>query len=274
LRFAAPLGRLPPAQPEPHCSLKEKTLKHLLTIVLLIVGLPFLAQAQTVDPGSLADLSPTVPGPYYGIAAESAVAASALAAVPLVSTYEWTWDDGRYFTTADSVADQSIHLPRGARITAFQMHACDTSPTGEVWAFLAANPNSTGMGTVLAYLGTGGVSSPGCTLFTLTLPLAQQVTVDNGQNNYYIEWKNTTLDGTTKVRGFRVFYSLQVSPAPLTASFSDVPTTHPFFRFVEALAAAGITGGCGGGNYCPDQPVTRGQMAVFLSAALGLHWPN
>jgi hypothetical protein len=65
----------------------------------------------------------------------------------------------------------------------------------------------------------------------------------------------------------------QVSPAPATASFNDVPTNHPFFRFVEALSASGITGGCGGGNYCPDSPVTRGQMAVFLSKALGLSWP-
>lgn len=52
------------------------------------------------------------------------------------------------------------------------------------------------------------------------------------------------------------------------------PTTHPFFRYVEALAAAGITGGCAPVSYCPDAPVTRGQMAVFLSTALGLHFPN
>ena len=72
----------------------------------------------------------------------------------------------------------------------------------------------------------------------------------------------------------RVYYRLQVSPAPGTATFSDVPVGDPFHRFVEALVSAGITGGCGGGNYCPNAPVTRGQMAVFLAAALGLHWPN
>jgi hypothetical protein len=43
----------------------------------------------------------------------------------------------------------------------------------------------------------------------------------------------------------------------------------PFFQFIEALYASGITGGCGAGNYCPDNPVTRGQMAVFLAKALG-----
>ena len=47
-------------------------------------------------------------------------------------------------------------------------------------------------------------------------------------------------------------------------TFSDVPPNHPFWTWIEALFAAGITGGCGGGNYCPDDPVTRGQMAVFL----------
>lgn len=71
-----------------------------------------------------------------------------------------------------------------------------------------------------------------------------------------------------------VHWRRTVSPAPAAASFGDVPTTHPFFRFVEALVAAGVTGGCGGGNYCPDTPITRGQMAVFLANALGLHWPN
>jgi len=63
-----------------------------------------------------------------------------------------------------------------------------------------------------------------------------------------------------------------ISPAPATATFSDVPTNHWAFQFVEALAASGITAGCGGGKYCPDDPITRGQMAIYLSAALGLHW--
>jgi hypothetical protein len=41
------------------------------------------------------------------------------------------------------------------------------------------------------------------------------------------------------------------------------------------LKDSGITGGCNAAPpmFCPDQPVTRGQMAVFLAAALGLSWP-
>ena len=71
-----------------------------------------------------------------------------------------------------------------------------------------------------------------------------------------------------------VWWRRTVSPAPGVATFNDVPTNHSLFQFVEALAASGITAGCGNGNFCPDNPLTRGQMAVFLSKALGLHWPN
>jgi len=70
-----------------------------------------------------------------------------------------------------------------------------------------------------------------------------------------------------------LFYRLQVSPAPPTADFGDVPTNHPYFQFIEALSGSGITAGCGNGDYCPDRPITRGEMAVFLAKALGLQWP-
>ena len=63
-----------------------------------------------------------------------------------------------------------------------------------------------------------------------------------------------------------------MSPAPAQATFSDVPLTHPFSQYVEALAASGITAGCGAGKFCPDAALTRGQMAVFLAKALGLHF--
>jgi hypothetical protein len=71
-----------------------------------------------------------------------------------------------------------------------------------------------------------------------------------------------------------IWWRRTVSDAPQTATFADVPTDHIFFQYIEALAASGITGGCGPGIFCPDAPVTRGQMATFLAKALGLHWPG
>jgi hypothetical protein len=73
--------------------------------------------------------------------------------------------------------------------------------------------------------------------------------------------------------GARVSWNRTVSPAPESATFGDVPTSDFGFQYVEALAASGITGGCGSGNYCPDSPVTRRQMAIFIAKSLGLYHP-
>jgi len=52
-----------------------------------------------------------------------------------------------------------------------------------------------------------------------------------------------------------------------SAGFSDVPATHWSAAWIRQLAAEGITGGCGATSYCPDEPVTRAQVAVFLLRA-------
>jgi len=48
------------------------------------------------------------------------------------------------------------------------------------------------------------------------------------------------------------------------AVFSDVPTSYWAGGFVEQLWREGVTGGCGAGLFCPENPVTREQMAAFL----------
>jgi S-layer homology domain len=61
-----------------------------------------------------------------------------------------------------------------------------------------------------------------------------------------------------------------VPPFCTTPIFADVPASSPFCRWIEELARRGVVTGCGGGNYCPTAPVTREQMAVFLSVTFGL----
>src|SRR4029079_12172866 len=57
----------------------------------------------------------------------------------------------------------------------------------------------------------------------------------------------------------------------LGTTFQDVGPSSPFYLYVEALAAAGITGGCKAVPplYCPTQNVSREQMAIFIVRALG-----
>ncbi len=55
-----------------------------------------------------------------------------------------------------------------------------------------------------------------------------------------------------------------------TGQFTDVTISNPFCGFIEKLAFDGITAGCAAGpppRFCPDDPVTRAQMAVFLVTA-------
>jgi glucose/arabinose dehydrogenase len=62
-------------------------------------------------------------------------------------------------------------------------------------------------------------------------------------------------------------------PACTTPTFSDVPCSNSFAPWIDELARRGITGGCGGGGYCPSASVTRGQMAVFLATTFGIATP-
>jgi hypothetical protein len=57
-------------------------------------------------------------------------------------------------------------------------------------------------------------------------------------------------------------------PPSCTGLFTDVACPGGFaVDWIEQLSLEGITGGCGGTNYCPNNPVRRDQMAVFLLKA-------
>lgn len=58
-----------------------------------------------------------------------------------------------------------------------------------------------------------------------------------------------------------------IPPPCVTAKFTDMPCTDPAAPWVNELVVRGVTAGCGGGNYCPLNPVTRDQMSVFLLVA-------
>jgi hypothetical protein len=55
--------------------------------------------------------------------------------------------------------------------------------------------------------------------------------------------------------------------AGASTGFSDVSPSYWAADWIKQLAAEGVTGGCGGGKFCPKGNVTRAQMAVFLLRA-------
>ena len=60
------------------------------------------------------------------------------------------------------------------------------------------------------------------------------------------------------------------------AGFTDTDPDSVHATAIDALLAAGITTGCSTDprRYCPNQPVTRAQMATFLTRALHLPTPD
>jgi len=63
------------------------------------------------------------------------------------------------------------------------------------------------------------------------------------------------------------------TPPACTGEFGDVACPSLFADWIEQLAAEGVTAGCGNGNYCPESPVNRAQMAVFLTKTFNLPSP-
>jgi len=59
---------------------------------------------------------------------------------------------------------------------------------------------------------------------------------------------------------------MDTSNVPDTPTFNDVPVDAWYYPYVETIAAAGIVQGCdvSAGLYCPNDPVTRQEMAKFM----------
>lgn len=181
-------------------------------------------------------------------------------------------DDGNGYrhleTSTSGYLGAPLSLPGGVSIDALSVNICST--TG---ALTLALYDANWGGQPIVLIQSMTTFSTGCVLYS-AFPTGTLYANPQMHPLYLvIHWEGPT-DGSLKFNAASVGYRRLVSPAPAVATFNDVATDNPFFQFVEALAASGITAGCGGGNYCPNAPLTRGQMAVFLSKALGLHWPD
>ena len=184
-----------------------------------------------------------------------------------------------------------LHLPNGAVIEEVRANVYDNDGNGH-WNFsllgyeaaaqmppyIFKDPAAVTLGTAAS----GHTAKPGYTTLYIipTDPVVIRSWGDldndnlNGSIAINLALNAQQSDGTDTLRfwGAAVKWHRTLSVAPASASFNDVPDNHWAFREIEALANSGITTGCGDSNFCPDQTVTRAQMAVFLAKALGLHW--
>jgi hypothetical protein len=170
--------------------------------------------------------------------------------------------DGRFSDDDDSVFEQAIETLAAAGITkgCGDTTFCPDQPVtrGQMAAFLvrvldldpvAGNPFSDDDGSpfegAIESLAAAGITN-GCAghRFCPDAPISR------GQMAAFL----------TRAAG--------LPPAGGNSFFDDDQS--PFEDAIEALAAAGVTNGCADGRFCPDEPVTRGQMAAFLVGTFDL----
>jgi hypothetical protein len=101
--------------------------------------------------------------------------------------------------------------------------------------------------------------------FYVTTLVSNAITAGIGGGLYGVN--DNTLRQQMAVFMLKAKHGLCYVPPACTGVFADVPCPSTFANWIEAMAAEGITGGCGGGNFCPQNPVRRDQMAVFLLKA-------
>lgn len=231
---------------------------------------PPAPQVVPVDMGAAPDITPKA----YGTTATTVVKihGTAFRSQSSGDKLDAYWDTGITFRSAGDVAymlHAPVQLPAGALVTQVGFDGYDVDPTLNInWGiYWVSQSNADTTGHIAWYSSSysGGA-------FNTTADITQH-TVDSGKY-YFALVQLPKLGQDLAIKGMRITYKLQVSPAPVTASFTDVPVGHWAFQYVEAMKASGITTGTSPTTFSPDGAVTRAQLAVFLSRALGLHYPN
>jgi hypothetical protein len=121
--------------------------------------------------------------------------------------------------------------------------------------------------------GTGTVnvtaSDTGCAWTASTT--STFITIDSGSSgtgNGAVQY-TVTMNPGSSIRNDTITIAGHIFTVYQGINFVDVPSSDPFYSDIGKLSARGVTLGCGNGNYCPNAPVTREQMAAFILRAKG-----
>lgn len=196
------------------------------------------------------------------------------AGAPASSSYAWTISNGT-ITSATNI--QNITYTAGGsgtvtlNLTVMNASSCSASNSTIVTikpiALDRTSQSFTGNG------GTGTVnvtpSDPACGWTATTGATFIHITSgSSGTGNGAVQYSVDANPGPT-IRSNTITISGQTFTVFQGVNFLDVPSNDPFYTDIGKLAARGVTVGCGGGNFCPNDPVTREQMAAFILRAKG-----
>jgi len=99
-------------------------------------------------------------------------------------------------------------------------------------------------------------------------------TIYVGSDDHYLYAINSSSQGLANTPWPKFHYDNKNTGNISEIIFSDVPLDSWYYQYVKSLYDAGITNGCGNGKYCPNNYVTRAEMAAFIARAMGLSMPS
>jgi hypothetical protein len=141
-----------------------------------------------------------------------------------------------------------------------------------VWRNVSGSPQGPIAGRVLSFTGPPGptyvVPDPDARFGVI--PVAGTVSCRTSTGDCYVigvsgsrpatHWDGIVEEGVNSI----ILGQAKLWPAHVGESFTDVPRTNPFYKFIETLLHNGVTTGCAAGRYCPLDSTSREQMAVFV----------
>ena len=173
-------------------------------------------------------------------------------------------------TDADGIPDVSDNCPNIANANQADRDEDAIGDACEAPTVLTVNKTGAGEGSIAASSGTlVWTRNTGTETYNYNASL--NLTATAGTGSFFAGWTgcpggsgsacHVTMDADRSVTATFTQISL--------GGFNDVGTGFWADDFIYGMSQAGITGGCGNGNYCPDDPVTREMMAVFIVSAMG-----
>lgn len=256
----------------------------ILLLASLLASLARLAAGQDDPVSRSLDRKGVLQPKDFGIQDEGITFIDCTAFFPGVSSVEYSTSNVERWLSAGVVPLWApvTGIPDGATLTQVVFYIRDDSvfnfqgTFSRWWVDSSTGANADADFPVT--LTSAGAPGPTVLSTAVNIPIRYRYDIDGDGTQEVVSYRiiiNTNeSNGDIAIRGVRLTWRRNVSPAPQTATFDDVPTNHPYFQFIEALAASGITVGCQANPplYCPDRTLTRGEMAVYMAKALGLHW--
>ena len=182
------------------------------------------------------------------------------------SDIQWlTPHRGRLFFVADDgVHGRELWVSNGSEAGTRMVKDIIPGPGSPVIQHLAA------MGRVVLFSATDGVNgvelwmSDGTEAGTVMLQDIAAGAASSSPVGFFSAFPNVYFAANDNVTGFEPW---SFPRSALGSTFTDVSPAYWAWPYIEALADAGFTSGCGNGNYCPSKPVTRAETAAFLVRA-------